>query len=64
MSKQVGSRVLILFCVAMVAFCDGSTRALSSSTNYYVYQSLMTLRNDRSDMPTHRYVLKADDFAQ
>lgn len=50
--------------VAMVAFCDGSTRALASSTNYYVYQSLMTLRNDRSDMPTHRYVLKADDLTQ
>ena len=50
--------------VAMVAFADGSTRALASTTNYYVYQSLMTLRNDRSDMPTHRYVLKADDLTQ
>ena len=44
------------------AFADGSTRFLSEKVAYHVYQSLLTLRDDHSDMPHSKYVLKGSDF--
>ena len=45
-----------------VAFADGNTRFLSENIAYHVYQSLLTLRDDRSDMPYRLYVLKGSDY--
>jgi prepilin-type processing-associated H-X9-DG protein len=45
-----------------VAFADGNTRFLSEKIAYHVYQSLLTLRDDRSDMPYRLYVLNGNDF--
>jgi len=45
-----------------VAFADGSTKFMSEKIEYHVYQSLLTLRNDHSDMPHRRYVLNGSDF--
>jgi len=44
------------------AFADGSTRFISEKIVYHVYQSLLTLRNDHSDMPHRKYVLNGSDF--
>lgn len=45
-----------------VAFADGSTRFLNEDIAYHVYQSLLTLRNDHSDMPNRKYVLQSSDY--
>jgi len=50
--------------VVNVAFFDGSTRPLAQGIDYHVYQALITLRDDRSDMPHRLYVLNASAFAQ
>lgn len=47
-----------------VAFYDGSTRFLSEKIQYHVYQSLMCLRDDRSDMPHKNYVLSGADYQE
>lgn len=44
------------------SFADGSTRFLTEKIDYHVYQSLLTLRDDHSDMPYRKYVLKGSDL--
>ncbi len=46
------------------AFADGSTKFLSDTMVYHVYQSLLTPRDDRSDMPYSSYILKESDFGE
>lgn len=46
------------------AFADGSTKFLNEKIAYHVYQSLLTLRDDHSDMPYRKYVLKSSDFEE
>lgn len=47
---------------ANAAFAEGNTRFISEKIVYHVYQSLLTLRNDHSDMPHRKYVLNGSDF--
>ena len=47
----------------MVSFADGHTQLLSQDVNYYVYQSLMTPDNTKSDMPFRNFLLKGEDYA-
>ncbi len=48
----------------VAAFADGSTKFLSEKVAYHVYQSLLTLRDNRSDMPYSAYILKESDVNQ
>jgi len=45
-----------------VTFGDGSTKFLSERIAYHVYQSLLTMRDDHSDMPNRKYLLKSGDY--
>ena len=49
--------------VVVVSFADGHTQLLSQDVNYYVYQSLMTPDNTKSDMPFRNFLLKGEDYA-
>ena len=44
------------------SFADGSTRFINEKIQYHVYQSLLTLYDDHSDMPYRKYVLQGSDF--
>jgi type II secretory pathway pseudopilin PulG len=48
--------------VVVVSFADGRTQLLSQDINYYVYQSLMTPNNTKSDMPYRGFLLKSEDY--
>jgi len=48
--------------VVVVSFADGRTQLLSQDINYYVYQSLMTPDNTKSDMPYRGFLLKSEDY--
>lgn len=41
-----------------MAMADGTTRFVSDSVDYRVYQALMTPRGWKSDVPAPSYVLK------
>lgn len=43
-------------------FADGSAKFVNENIAYHVYQSLLTLRDDHSDMPFRKYVLKGSDW--
>ena len=45
--------------IVIAAFADGRVIKLSDQIEYHVYQSLMTLRDDRSDMPHRLFVLSS-----
>jgi prepilin-type N-terminal cleavage/methylation domain-containing protein/prepilin-type processing-associated H-X9-DG protein len=44
------------------AFADGSTKFISENMDYKVYQSVLALRDNHSDIPYRTYVLKGSDF--
>jgi prepilin-type N-terminal cleavage/methylation domain-containing protein/prepilin-type processing-associated H-X9-DG protein len=44
------------------SFADGSTRFINETIVYHVYQSLLTLYDDHSDMPYRKYVLQGGDY--
>jgi prepilin-type N-terminal cleavage/methylation domain-containing protein len=45
-----------------IGFVGGQVVAVSEQMSYHVYQSLLTPDTRRSDQPTPRYILKANDF--
>ncbi len=45
-----------------VSMADGSVVTLSVNIDYVVYQALVTPQTIKSDMPNHRWILKAVDY--
>ena len=50
--------------VVNASMLDGSTISISDGLDYKVYQALMTPMTRSSDVPSHKYLLKDDDFRQ
>lgn len=49
--------------LANVVMLDGSTKSISQSVDYHVYQALMSPSTSKSYAPWHKYLLKAGDYA-
>ena len=50
--------------VVVVAMLDGSVKNIDVTTEYHVYQALMTPMTKQSDAPLNNYLLKDDDYIQ
>ena len=48
--------------IVVMAFVDGSVRPISKNIPYHVYQSLLTPKNSKSDMPQNQYVISGSDI--